>query len=80
VRWSGSDKAPAGVRSSGISRYELWRSTDGGRFRRLLKTTRTSRRVTLRAGARYAFYTVAIDHAGNRERAPKRPDAVITRR
>jgi serine protease len=80
VRWSGSDKAPAGVRSSGISRYELWRSTDGGRFRRLLKTTGTSRRVTLSAGARYAFYTVAIDHAGNRERAPKRPDAVITRR
>ena len=80
VRWSGTDRSPAGVRTSGISRYELWRSTDGGRYGRLVKTAATSRRVTLRAGARYAFYTVAIDHAGNRERAPKRPDAVITRR
>jgi hypothetical protein len=65
---------------SGISRYELWRSTDGGRFRRLYVTRRTARRVTLRRGARYAFYTVAVDHAGNREAAPKRPDARITRR
>ena len=79
VRWKGADTSPAGVRASGISRYELWRSTDGGRFRRLYTTTRTSRRVTLRRGARSAFYTVAIDHAGNRERAPKQPDARVTR-
>jgi len=80
VRWKGADTSPAGVRASGISRYELWRSTDGGRFRRLYSTARTSRRVALRRGARYAFYTVAVDHAGNREPAPKRPDARITRR
>jgi serine protease len=80
VRWSGADTAPAGVRASGISRFELWRSTNGGRFRRLLSTTRTSRRVTLRRGSRYAFYTVAVDHAGNREPAPKRADASVTRR
>jgi serine protease len=79
VRWSGTDVAPAGVRASGISRYELWRSTDGARFRRLLTTRSTSRRVALRRGGRYAFYTVAIDHAGNRERAPKGADAVVTR-
>jgi serine protease len=80
VRWKGADTSPAGVRASGIARYELWRSTDGGRFRRLYSTTRTSRRVTLRRGARYAFYTVATDHAGNRERAPKHADARVTRR
>ena len=80
VRWKGADTSPAGVRASGISRYELWRSTDGGRFHRLYSTTRTARRVTLRRGARYAFYTVATDHAGNRERAPKHPDARVTRR
>jgi serine protease len=79
VRWSGTDSSPAGVRASGISRYELWRSTDGARFRRLLTTPRTSERVLLRRGERYAFYTVAIDHAGNRERAPRRADAVVTR-
>ena len=30
VRWSAADKAPAGVRASGIARFELWRATDGG--------------------------------------------------
>ena len=80
VRWSAADTAPAGVRASGISRFELWRATDGGRFKRLLSTTSTSRRVTLRRGARYRFYTVAIDHAGNREPAPKQADARVQRR
>jgi serine protease len=80
VRWSASDKAPAGVRASGISRFELWRATDGGRFKRLLTTPRTSRRVTLRRGGSYRFYTVAIDHAGNREPAPKQADTRIERR
>jgi subtilisin family serine protease len=80
VRWTGADATPAGVRASGIARFELWRSTNGRPFRRLYSTTRRARRVTLRRGSRYAFYTVAIDHAGNREPAPQRPDARITRR
>jgi serine protease len=80
VRWSAADKAPAGVRASGIARFELWRATDGGRFKRLFSTTRTSRQVTLRRGGRYRFYTVAIDHAGNREPAPKQADARVQRR
>ena len=80
VRWSAADKAPPGVRASGVARFELWRATDGGRFKRLYSTTRTSRRVTLRRGGRYRFYTVAIDHAGNREPAPKQADARVQRR
>jgi hypothetical protein len=36
--------------------------------------------VTLRRGGRYRFYTVAIDHAGNREPAPKQADARVQRR
>jgi hypothetical protein len=68
------------VRASGIARFELWRATDGGPFKRLYSTTRTSRRVTLRRGGRYRFYTVAVDHAGNREPAPKQADARIARR
>jgi serine protease len=80
VRWSAADKAPTGVRASGIARVELWRATDGGRFKRLFSTTRTSRQVTLRRGARYRFYTVAIDHAGNREPAPKQADTRVQRR
>jgi serine protease len=80
VRWTAADRGPAGVRSSGIARFELWRATDGGRFKRLYSTTRTARRVTLRRGGRYRFYTVAIDHAGNREPAPEQADARIARR
>jgi subtilisin family serine protease len=79
VRWSVTDPAPPGIRSSGISRYELWRSTDGGRFKRLLTARGTERRVALRPGGRYAFYTVAIDHAGNREAPPAQADARIRR-
>jgi serine protease len=80
VRWAGSDPAPAGVRSSGISRYELWRSTNGGRFRKVLTTRLTAKHLTLRRGGRYRFYTVAIDRAGNREAKPARADARIARR
>jgi serine protease len=79
VRWTAADKAPAGVRASGITRFELWRATDGGPFRRLYSTTRTARRVTLRRGGRYRFYSVAIDHAGNREPAPEQADTRIAR-
>jgi hypothetical protein len=68
------------VRSSGISRFELWRSTDGSKFRRLLTARGTSRHVTLRRGTRYRFYTIAIDHAGNREAAPAGADVRVTRR
>jgi serine protease len=80
MRWTGSDPAPQGVRSSGIARYELWRSTDGARFRKLFSARGTSRHVTLRRGGRYRFYTVAVDHAGNREAAPKAADVAVTRR
>ena len=45
-----------------------------------VSTTRTARLVTLRRGGRYRFYSVAIDHAGNREPAPKQADARIARR
>jgi serine protease len=79
VSWMAADAAPAGVRASGIGRFELWRATGGGPFKRLYSTTRTARQVTLRRGGRYRFYTVAIDHAGNREPAPNQADARIAR-
>jgi subtilisin family serine protease len=79
VRWSAADPAPAGVRASGTARFELWRATEDGPFRRLYSTTRTARRVILRRGGRYRFYSVAIDHAGNREAAPRQADARLMR-
>ena len=40
-----------------------------GRFKRLFTTHPHLAAVTLRRGGRYRFYTVAVDHAGNREPA-----------
>ena len=72
---SGTDTAPAGVVASGIARFEIWRSVNGGKARRLRSTTARTVRVAAHRGARYAFYSIAVDKAGNREQAPGRADA-----
>jgi subtilisin family serine protease len=73
LRWSGRDDAPAGVRASGVSVYEVWRSANGRAPRRIARTRRTALRVKARAGSVYRFFTVAVDRAGNREQAPGAP-------
>ena len=78
LRWRGRDQPRAGVAVSGVGRFELWRSVNGRKARRLLSTSHTSRRVRLRRGGRYAFFTVAVDRAGNREPAPRAPDVRLT--
>jgi subtilisin family serine protease len=75
LRLRGTDPAPPNVVSSGISRFEIWRSVNGHRARRLLTTTKHTVHTRARHGARYAFYSVAVDHAGNRESAPGHADA-----
>jgi hypothetical protein len=72
------DTAPPRVLPSGVARVELWRALDGGRARRVATSAAGSRfRVALRPGRRHAFHTIAVDVAGNRERAPRRPDVVL---
>jgi hypothetical protein len=44
----------------------------------VLTTGRTSRRFVVRPGRRYAFTSVAVDRAGNRERLPRRADETIS--
>ena len=75
LRWSGVDTAPANVIASGIDRYEVWRSVDGKPAVRIDFTQGTAKRLRVRRGRRYAFYTVAVDRAGNREERPPRFDA-----
>ncbi len=72
---SGGDRAPAGVRVSGLARFEVYRSVDGGPSRRVASTTRRTLVLTIRRGPRYAFTAVGVDAAGNRERRPATPDA-----
>jgi hypothetical protein len=78
LRWSGHDVPRAGVAEAGLAGFELWRAVDGRKPRRLVSTTRTSRRVKLRRGHRYAFFTIAVDHANNRELPPKVADVRLT--
>jgi subtilisin family serine protease len=75
LRFTGSDPAPAGVSASGIAKYEVWRSSNGGRARRFATTKKRSLRVRALHGTSYAFYSIAVDKAGNRESAPRRADA-----
>lgn len=75
LRWTGRDPAPAGLTASGVARYEVWRSLDGHRARRIATTRRRSLRLRAASHGRYAFFTIAIDRAGNREVRPAHPDA-----
>jgi hypothetical protein len=77
VRFSGTDPAPAGVHASGVAAFELWRSTNGGRFRRISRTARRSVLVRGAPGKRYGFFTVAVDRARNREARPTRADVTV---
>jgi hypothetical protein len=74
LRWNGGDPAPAGLVSSGVDRYEIYRSTNRRAYRRIKTTHATSMKLAVRPGVRYRFYSIAIDRAGNREKAPPTPD------
>ncbi len=74
LRWTGRDAARPKLRASGIAYYDVFRSTNRGRYKRIKRTSTTSLKVRLRTGSRYRFYTIAVDKAGNREAVPPRPD------
>jgi hypothetical protein len=67
------------VRTSGVRDVALFRSVDGGPFRRVRRTTASSLRVALAAGRRYRFATRARDVAGNLEPIPRAGDAAVRR-
>ena len=76
LTWTGADPATPGLVPSGVRRYEVFASAGGGGFRRIARTKKQSVRFTGRPGARYRFFTVAIDKTGNRETKPIRADAM----
>jgi subtilisin family serine protease len=76
--WTTSDPAPAGVVSSGVREVEVYARRIGDRQARLLaRTRRDAITFTGVPGARYAFFTRAIDRAGNRERQPAHAGAIV---
>jgi serine protease len=77
LRWRGEDDAVAGVVASGIDHFEIWRATPRHTARRIKATIAHSLRLRGRRGSRYSFYTIAVDHAGNRESPPVKADASV---
>jgi serine protease len=77
LRWRGADEPLPGVAASGIDRFELWRSAAGRPARRIAVTRARSLRLRGVRGERYAFFTIAIDRAGNREAPPAKADARV---
>ncbi|HEY3187948.1 MAG TPA: S8 family serine peptidase [Solirubrobacteraceae bacterium] len=75
LRLHGADAAPPGVVASGVAKFRVYRSIDGGRPVRFITTTRTRLRVSARRRAGYAFYVQAVDRAGNVQPFPARPGA-----
>ncbi len=72
VSWSGMDQPGDGA----VARYDVFVSVDGGVFLPWLSsTTETAATYTGVLGRSYAFASVAIDAAGNREPWPGAPDA-----
>jgi serine protease len=74
LRWRGQDPAPAGLTSSGVAVYEVYRSANRRPYRRIKRTRATRLKVAVTPGSRYRYYTIAIDTAGNREVVPPKPD------
>jgi serine protease len=70
LTWTGSDPAPPGLIAAGLDHFDVWRSIDGRSFKRIAISRAGSLVVHASPGHRYAFYTLAVDRAGNREVAP----------
>jgi subtilisin family serine protease len=77
LRWSGQDRSLPRIRSTGIRYFDVLRSTNRGAYKRIKRTKLKELKVRTVAGARYRFYTVAVDVAGNREAVPPRPDLTM---
>lgn len=77
LRWTGADSSPPGVAASGIDRFELWRAVAGRPARRIAVTQAHAMRLRGMRGRRYAFFTIAVDRAGNREAPPAKADARV---
>jgi hypothetical protein len=75
LQWSGQDNAGG----SGLAGFDIWVSDNGGPFTRWLeRSALTSAFYPGVAGHTYAFYSTAVDVAGNVEPIPGAPDAQTT--
>jgi subtilisin family serine protease len=77
LRWSGTDRAGAGVRPAGVESYKVFARRGHGRYSLVTTTHRTSATFTGDRGKSYSFYLQARDRAGNVEPPPRNADFVV---
>jgi hypothetical protein len=74
LEWQGTDNKGG----SGVYCYDIYMKQDNGDYEKILaKTTATSTLFTVVKDVTYSFYSIATDHAGNRENDKTRPDITI---
>jgi len=74
VSWSGQD----GANGSGVGRYDIYVSINGGPYEVWLpNTTETTATYSGRNRHTYAFYSIATDNVGNRELKLPADEAVV---
>ena len=75
VSWSGNDD----TNGSGVSTYDVYVSDNGAAYSGfVLGAAGTSAVFSGMLGHTYSFYSIAVDHVGNREPAPATADAITT--
>jgi serine protease len=78
VRVSGKDAGPPGVRVSGVSKIELYR-TLGGRRILVAKVRKGTVSLSVAAGAKLQLTARAVDKAGNRQKLAATPQLRVRR-
>lgn len=74
LQWTKSDDDGG----SGSDRVDIYVSTNGGAYQAWRTSVEGGQTTFIgEVGHRYAFYSVAVDNAGNREAAPEQPDATV---
>jgi len=74
LKWQGTDNQGG----SGVYCYDVYLKKDDGDYERIIaKTTATSTTFTVAEGVTYSFYTIATDHADNRENDKINPDITL---
>ncbi|MBL7805281.1 MAG: thrombospondin type 3 repeat-containing protein [Saprospiraceae bacterium] len=74
LQWSGNDD----LNGSGVGSYDIFASVDGNAFQIWADdTTVTSAVFYGESGRKYSFYSIAVDHVGNRELDKSAGDWVI---
>jgi serine protease len=65
------------LQPSGVETVNVFASVNGGRYRRVAKTSRKKVSFRARPGRRYRIYSIAVDKAKNSEDPPGQADAKI---